>query len=402
MNEIWEYYTTPEIVFGSGSIKRISEKIEKLQAKKIVIITDSTMSEIGLLDKLTNNINKNNIEELIIFDQAVPEPTVGSVMNCVDYITKNINKVDVIITLGGGSCIDLAKSTSLILTHGGIPSDYFGENLVPGPVIPLISIPTTSGTGSEMTSVAVITDTDNNLKVGISDNYLRSEIAILDPELTIGLPSYTTACSGMDALSHAIETYTATSYKNIDLPRGAIFQGALPISDLLSLEAIKLIVNNLKKAVNDGNNLEARSNMMMGSMLAGIAMSNSGTAAAHAAAYPIASLVKSPHGEITGLLLPYVMKFNALFNVEKMANIALLINPISKEKDKKELALLASEYILKLVKDINLPTKLSEIGIKKEDVSIITDTALSIQRIIRNNPRKANLEEFEKVLLSAF
>src|SRR5690625_267372 len=305
----WEYNSTEKIVFGNGSITRLHEILSRFQAKNVFVITDHGIVQAGILKKIEAELKRHNYT-YVVYDEATPEPPISSVIEAYEF-AKTQQKTDVIIGLGGGSSIDLAKVVALLMAHGGHPTDYFGgENLVPGPIAPLIAIPTTAGTGSEVTSIAVVTDTENEIKVGISDNYLRPAVALLDPELTTGLPPYVTACSGIDALAHAIEAFTAKPYMYYGYDEQIIFQGSFPLSDTLSYKAIQLIVESLPVAVQQGDNLEARSNMMLGSLYAGMAFSNSGTALAHAAAYPIGTITKSPHGEITGLLLPYIMYFN--------------------------------------------------------------------------------------------
>jgi alcohol dehydrogenase class IV len=337
-----------------------------------------------------------------VFDRTTPEPPISSVLECYNFSKSEIN-ADIIIGLGGGSSIDLAKVVALLVAHGGQPQDYFGENAIPSPIAPLIAIPTTAGTGSEVTSVAVVTDTDNNVKVGISNNYLRPAVALLDPELTLQLPPYVTACSGIDALVHAIEAYLAKDYKYIQAEGDILFQGSAPISDTLALQAIELISQNLVTAVQQGSNLEARSNMLLGSLLAGLAFSNAGTAAAHALAYPIGGISKSPHGEVTGLLLPYVIAFNARTTLQKMDRLSQALHihysDHNSSADKVEAVV---SIILDILQQIGLPTRLSSIGIKQEQLAGIAEKALQIERLIRNNPRTATIESFIDLLEKAY
>jgi alcohol dehydrogenase class IV len=296
----------------------------------------------------------------------------------------------------------MAKVVALLVAHGGHPLDYYGgENQVPGSIAPLIAIPTTAGTGSEVTSVAVLTDTKNNMKVGISDNHLRATVALLDPELTLNLPAYVTACSGIDALSHAIEAFTAKPSQFIQSDENLLFQGSVPIGDALAIKAIELIAQNLTLAVQQGSNLEARSNMMLGSLLAGMAFSNVGTAVAHALAYPIGGLSKSPHGEVTGLLLPYVMEFNSEVSKEKMIKIAQAFGVQVNTLSAHEAALAASKVVLDLLNQIGLPSRLSDIGIEKQHVSDIVEKALVIDRLIRNNPRVPTHSNLTNLVIKA-
>lgn len=400
MRTDFEFFSTKNIVFGKDSIKKLTKVLERYGAENILIVTDQGIKGAGILRGITELLEGAGLN-IAVFDKTLPEPPVSTAVECYEF-AKNEQDTDVIIGLGGGSSIDLSKVMALLLKYGGHPRDYVGENLVPGPIAPLIAIPTTAGTGSEVTSVAVLNDTENKVKAGISDNNLRPAVALLDPELTIDLPAYITACSGIDALSHAIEAYTAKSFKYIQAEGELLFQGANPISDALALEAIRLIANSLTLAVQQGSHLEARENMLMGSLLAGMAFSNAGTAAAHALAYPIGGLCKSPHGELTGLLLPYVMDYNVGVIPEKLARIAEAFNIDNKDLGTNEAAITAVDDVFNLVKRVGLPTKLSQIGIKEEDLPGIAEKALTIERIIRNNPRVPTRESLIELLETAY
>ncbi|TKH03450.1 iron-containing alcohol dehydrogenase [Peribacillus simplex] len=399
MNKIWDFFSSERIVFGNGSINRLNLVLERLQARNVLLITDPGIMSTGMVEPIISMLKESGVS-VVLYDKAVPEPPIETAIECYQFAQSQI-KTDVIIGLGGGSSIDLAKIVSLLLAHGGSPLEYAGEYKVPGPVIPLVAIPTTAGTGSEVTSVAVLTDVKNNLKVGISDNYLRPTVALLDPELTIGLPPYVTACSGIDALSHAIEAYMAKDYKYLQGEGEVLFQGSFPLSDVLAFEAIRLITESLTIAVQQGANLEARSNMMLGSLLAGMAFSNSGTAAAHALAYPIGGLTKSPHGEVTGLLLPYVMKFNSMVQLEKTKKIANVLHINTNTMNNQEIGIAVSDFFLQLLESIGLPSKLTEIGIAEVDIPEIAEKALTIERLIRINPRVPRKKEFETLLTMA-
>ncbi|GAB7388886.1 iron-containing alcohol dehydrogenase [Bacillaceae bacterium] len=400
VRESWEFYSTQKIVFGNGAVRKLDAVLKRLKAKNVLVITDGGIRKAGILDRVLNVLQEAGYKT-VVYDGAVPEPPVASALECYEFARTQM-ETDAIIGLGGGSSIDLAKVVALLQAYGGHPADYFGENRVPGPIAPLVAIPTTAGTGSEVTSVAVLTDTDNDIKIGISDNFLRPAVALLDPELTLGLPPYVTACSGIDALSHAVEAYTAKEFKYIDAQGDILFQGANPISDTLALRAIELIAQNLLLAVHQGSNLEARANMLLGSLLAGMAFSNAGTAAAHALAYPIGGLVKSPHGELTGLLLPYVMEFNVKVAEEKMVKIAQAFGVDTRRMTDEEAAQAAVQAVFSLLENIGLPTKLSQIGVKKEDLPQIAEKALPIERLIRNNPRVPTKESFLALLNKAY
>ena len=400
MRTTWEFITPQRIVFGNGSLNKLDSILQELDAKNLLLVTDEGIKKAGIAERVEQMAVDKNYN-LVIYDEVEPEPSTNSIIKCYEYV-KNQMDVDAVIALGGGSSIDTAKIVSLLTAYGGHPLDYAGgENKVPGPISPLIAIPTTAGTGSEVTSVAVITDEQNDVKIGISDNYLRATVAVIDPELTLGLPPYITACTGIDALAHAIESYTAKPFTYIQSNEKLVFQGSFPLGDTLAFQAIELIVKSLKLAVQQGSNLDARSNMALGSLLAGLAFSNVGTAAAHALAYPIGALTNSPHGEVTGLLLPYVMKYNTSVETEKMINIASAFGVNVSNMSTKDAANAAHESVLELLDDIGLPTRLSSIGIKESDISVIAEKGLEIDRLIRNNPREPHLEGIKQLLVKA-
>ncbi|RSL34036.1 iron-containing alcohol dehydrogenase [Salibacterium salarium] len=400
MRTDFEFFSTKNVVFGNGSIQKLPQILDRYQAENVLIVTDQGIKGAGILKKITHLLEGSGLN-ISVYDKTLPEPPLSTAVECYNF-AKDQQATDVIIGLGGGSSIDLSKVMALLIKYGGNPQDYVGENLVPGPIAPLIAIPTTAGTGSEVTSVAVLNDTDNKIKAGVSDNNLRPAVALLDPELTVNLPPYVTACSGIDALAHAIEAFTAKDFRYIEAEGELLFQGSNPISDSLALEAIRLITNNLTLVVQQGSNLEARGNMLIGSLLAGMAFSNAGTAAAHALAYPIGGLCESPHGELTGLLLPHVMEYNVGVVPEKLEKISEAFHVDNKDLDTKEAANFAIEEVFNLVEQIGLPTKLSHIGVKEEDLSIIAEKALPIERLIRNNPRVPTKDTILELLKKAY
>ncbi|CAM3873047.1 iron-containing alcohol dehydrogenase family protein [Alkalicoccus chagannorensis] len=398
MRTSWSVNSTEEIRFGAGAVQELPDLCRKFDAENIVIVTDQGIVNAGILEKVEAVMAEFKV---FVYDKALPEPPVESAVECLEAAKSEMHP-DLIIGLGGGSSIDLAKVVALLLEHGGAPEDYYGEHQVPGPVAPLIAIPTTAGTGSEVTSVTVLTDKKKQIKTGISANELRPKAALLDPELTLKLPAYVTACSGIDALSHAVEALTAKESSYIEAEGKLLFQGANPISDALALQAIKHIVPNLALAVHQGSNLEARKEMMLGSLLAGQAFSNAGTAAAHALAYPIGGRTSSPHGELTGLLLPYVVDFNRPAAKGKIAEAERAVNPQSALIDDDEAALLFVERLFELLEDIGLPVTLEEIGLDEAALPDVAEQALNVARLVRNNPRKPDVKSFTALLERAY
>jgi alcohol dehydrogenase class IV len=398
MPTIWKFQSTPTIIFGSGSITQLPGLIKKFKAEKIAIITDQGIVKAGLLEKVSVVLSKEGLTPYV-YDQAMPEPSMESVLTCFSQV--KAYGPDVLIALGGGSCMDLAKMSALLLAHGGHPSDYFGENKVPGEISPIIAIPTTAGTGSEVSAVAVVTDDKTNLKIGISDNYLRPRAAVLDPELTLKLPSYITACTGMDALSQAIEAYFSKDYRFVEAEGELIYQGSNPLSDILAEKAIKLIGENLVTASRQGSNLEARTNMLLGNLYSALAVSNSGTSLSHALAYPIAEKTRRPHGEIIGLLLPYIIRYNASVATEKFAVVAELLGEATPHLSKYEKAQQGADIVFRMLSDLGMPQKLSQIGIERDGLRDIVEKSLPIERLIRINPRTPTVQDVEAMLLQA-
>jgi alcohol dehydrogenase len=301
---------------------------------------------------------------------------------------------DVVVAVGGGSVIDLAKVTALVLTHGGTPADYYTLNSVPGPLLPLIALPTTAGTGSEATPVAVITDPETDMKIGVASSHLIPRHAICDPLLTLGAPPVVTAHSGIDALSHAIEGYMAAEAEAPDaafaLDKPQVGKNGL--SDTLALTAAGHIAANLERAVEDGDDVEARSGMLYGSLLAGIAFGNSGVSTAHALQFAVGAATHTSHGLGTGLLLPYVMEFNRPARPHDLAELARVMRSPGS----------AVEHVHALGQRIGLPASLAEIGIAREDLRGMAEASFKFKRLVDNNPRPLDVDGLEDILDAAW
>src|SRR6201991_482082 len=295
------------VVFGSGQRAAIGMMTAQI-GKRALICADARMGQDAQFKAIVADIEANGVQTKV-YDRTeadLPmEGISGCVTECADF------KPDVVLGVGGGSCMDMAKCVAVLLQHGGSLRDYYGENKIPGPVAPVIAVPTTSGTGSEVTPVAVIADTERGTKVGISSPYLIPRVAVCDPELTVTCPPGLTAVSGADALTHAIESFTS-AHREVtpDLTVKNVFVGKNVLSDVFGLLALKNIFAALRTAVNDGKNIQAREQMMLASLAAGCAFGTAGTAAAHAIQYPVGNETHTPHGMGVALLLPYVMEFN--------------------------------------------------------------------------------------------
>ncbi len=305
MNRITLFRTVPRIVMGPGALSRLADEVKALKAKKVLIVTDQGLIDAGLVKQAQDVLEKADIQ-YAVFGDVEADPRYEIVADCVAMIRGE--NTDLVIGFGGGSPIDIAKVSAVMATNEGPIAEYFGIDLVPRPGLPTLIIPTTAGTGSEVTPIAILSDHTEKLKKGIVSPHLFPAIALLDPELTLGLPSRVTAATGMDALIHAIESY--------------ISKNATSISDMLARQAMQLIAKNIRTAYADGRNLEARGNMLEGSLLAGMAFCTAGVTAVHAFAYPIGAEFHIPHGVANSIMLTPVMEFNKHGSQERFARIA--------------------------------------------------------------------------------
>lgn len=300
--------------------------------------------------------------------------------------------------------MDLAKIVATLLAHGGSPADYVGDDQIRGPILPLICVPTTAGTGSEVSGASVLTDTAKKMKVGILSNYLRPRVAIVDPLLTVSCPPKVTADSGIDALTHAIEAYTAVDNEEFPLPPGekTIYQGRHPMGDLLAERAIQLIGANLRRAYQSGEDLAAREGMALGATLAGLAFSNVGVAVVHALEYPIGGATHCSHGAGNGLLLPFVMRFNLPVRAARFARIAGLLGENVQGLDERAAAERAIAAVERLKTDIGIPERLRDLGATPEQLPVFAEKAFAVKRILRVNPRPVTAQDLEAILRAAY
>lgn len=401
MRTIWTFHTATSFIFGRDAVKQLGEVATRLRAQRALIVTDPVLIRAGVLDKVRQPLVGTGLA-VEVFGDGEPEPSMRAAEQAIALAGKF--QPDVVVGLGGGSNMDLAKITAAVQIHGGRPRDYVGDDRIPGPIAPLICIPTTAGTGSEVSAATVLTDTDNHIKVGILSNYLRPLVALVDPLLTVSCPVKVTADSGIDALTHAIEAYTAVDNETFPLPEGerSVYQGRHPLGDVLAEKAISLIGNNLRRAVADGKDLEARDGMALGASLAGMAFSNVGVAVVHALEYPVGGATHCSHGAGNGLLLPYVMRFNLPARTREFAAIARLLGEDVAGLPEAQAAERAVVAVEKLRADIGVPTRLRDLGVREEQLRSFADKAFGIKRILRVNPRKVSADDLEEILRSAY
>ncbi|MCP4627297.1 MAG: iron-containing alcohol dehydrogenase [bacterium] len=380
MNRITLFRTVPRIVMGPGALSRLADEVKALKAKKVLIVTDQGLIDAGLVKQAQDVLEKADIQ-YAVFGDVEADPRYEIVADCVAMIRGE--NTDLVIGFGGGSPIDIAKVSAVMATNEGPIAEYFGIDLVPRPGLPTLIIPTTAGTGSEVTPIAILSDHTEKLKKGIVSPHLFPAIALLDPELTLGLPSRVTAATGMDALIHAIESY--------------ISKNATSISDMLARQAMQLIAKNIRTAYADGRNLEARGNMLEGSLLAGMAFCTAGVTAVHAFAYPIGAEFHIPHGVANSIMLTPVMEFNKHGSQERFARIAGYLGEDTAGLSTKEAADASVEAMRSLAADLNIPDHLSEFGIKDEDIPQLAEGVMKVTRLLDNNPRELAQKDAEEI-----
>jgi len=371
MNTIFSFTGAGKIVFGNGAFEQLAEQIGTLGGSKPLVVLDKNLSLAGLKEKVSDYFKKVGMT-IAIFDKVEGEPPLELADEGAKMATAK--KCDIVVGIGGGSTMDVAKAVAVIAANKGAAKDYLGLGNVPGPGLPTIMVPTTAGTGSEVTFTSVFIRKDLNKKEGMNSPYLYPDIALLDPELTLSIPSHVTATTGVDALCHAIESYTSIT--------------ASPMSEMVSLEAIDLISSNLRACVHNGADLEARGEMLLGSLYAGLGLANAGVTAVHSLSYPLGGMYGIPHGLANTLLLPAVMNFNLPGALEKFAVIAEVMGVPTESLSLNEAAGMAVGAVEDLIDDCGVYDTLETMGIEEDDFPKLAKAAMTVARPLENNPRK--------------
>lgn len=369
---------------GVGALNRLEDEARLLGASRALVICDPSIVKVGIVDKVTPILEKAGIR-YEIFSEVELEPSIDNVHQAAEVAKEG--GYGVLVGVGGGSSLDVTKGASVLVTNGGSIGDYVGIEKISRPGIPTILIPTTAGTGSEVTLNAIFTFKEEQVKKGVVSRHLRASVAIVDPELTLSCPPRVTAATGMDALVHAIESYTAVK--------------ATPHTDMYALEAVRFIGRHLRKAVALGNDIDARTGMAWGSFLAGVSLANAGVGAVHALAYPLGGKFRISHGVSNSLLLPYVLKFNVIGAVEKFVNVARALGETVEGKSLRDAAMAVVDAVVKLSQDIGIPQRLSEVGVTERDLEALTDGALAQTRLLTNNPRIMTKQDIYRIYREA-
>jgi alcohol dehydrogenase len=387
------------LVFGSGQRFALADYARSL-GQRALIVTDERLGADPGFARLVDTLTEAGLRTRV-FDGTIAELPLACIAKAVE--AGRAVEADLVIGIGGGSCIDAAKVAAVLLTHGGNPPDYYGEFKVPGPVLPLISLPTTSGTGSEVTPVAVVTDPDRVLKVGISSPHIISHTAICDPELTWSCPPGLTAVSGADALTHAIEAFTTMRREPFaGIVHEHVFVGKNALSDHYALLAISLIASSLKQAYDDGADTAARERLMLGATAAGLAFGAAGTAVAHAVQYPIGAMTHTPHGAGVAAMMPYVMEFNRPYCEPELAEIGKAMGLDLADRTLTEQAIGAIDAVDRLFASVGIPRTIAELGVSAGQLPDVAGQAMGIGRLIKNNPRPIELETMTALVEAAF
>ncbi len=381
------FQTVPVLHFGEGCLAELPGQIAALRASRPMIVTDKGIVNAGLIAPVEQTLRAAGLE-VAIFDEVVADPPEAIVLQAIEA-AKSAG-VDIVIGLGGGSSLDTAKVVAALAVDGAQPlADIYGIGLLDRKGLPTILIPTTSGTGSEVTAISILT-TGETTKAGIISPHLVADVALLDPAMTLGLPANVTAATGIDAMVHAVESYTSRNGKN-------------PVSDMLAIEALKLLTAHIETACSDGSNMVAREAMLRGSMLAGQAFANSPVGAIHALAYPLGGIYHIPHGLSNALVMPYVMQYNLEAAAPLYAELADALNiPRGSENSSEARAQQLIDFLEALAVSVKAPRKLRDIGIARDATTELAEAAMLQTRLLDNNPREVTLADAQRIYDAAW
>jgi alcohol dehydrogenase len=372
-----------KLITGNGATECLAQEVERLGMKNPLIVTDEILVKIGVIERIKLILKGFTFG---VYTGVKPEPEFVVVEECTNLFRKGEH--DGLIAVGGGSAIDIAKAVSAFSGYAGNLLELVGTGLVPEKGAPIIAIPTTAGTGSEVTNISILSDKEAQLKKGIVSDYLLPDVAIVAPEMTLTMPQSVTSASGIDALVHAIEAYISVH--------------ASPITDALALGAMKMIAKNLPKAYSNPNHVEAREQMATASLMAGMAFGNAGVGAVHALAYPLGGRYHIAHGVSNALLLPYVMEWNKISCVERFRDIAEALGEKTDGLTDNEAADKAVQAMRRLSAEVNIPSGLRAFKIPEEAIPDMAEDASKNERLLRNNPRLLSKSDIEKIYQSAY
>ena len=385
MNRLLDFRMSGRLILGVGAVEELPGVLRQLGAARPLLVTDAGLTGAGLCDRVASGLASAGFA-CTVFDGVEPDPAIGIVDECLDAAGRG--DCDVIVGLGGGSSLDIAKVTAIVLATVAEVTDYLGVDKIPARGRPTVMVPTTAGTGSEVTPIAVLSDKAEHLKKGIVSGHLYPDVALVDPALAVSLPPKVTAYTGVDALTHAVEAYTN--------------RHAQPFIDTLALTAIRLIGENLRQAVAAGDDIRARYNMALASLYGGMCLGSVNTAAVHALAYPLGGTFDVPHGVANSLLLPYIMEFNRVGNEQKYANIAASLGADIEGLTGRQAAERSVSAVRELCSDVGIVSRMRDLGIPAGAIDEMAEAAMKVTRLLSNNPRDVNSEDARQIYRSAY
>jgi len=382
---VFTFQGAKKIVFGEEAVAKLADEIRALGGKKVLMVFDQALKRVGVAQQVMAPLDAHGIS-YVVYDQVTsePEPTLADEGASV----AREEKCDLVVGVGGGSSLDVAKAVAMLTVNNGKAEDYIGLETVPRQGLPTIMIPTTAGTGSEVTFTAVFTMREKKAKGGINSRFLYPDVALLDPELTVSLPPHITATTGMDALTHAIEAFTSLQSN--------------PMSDMVAREAIALIGANLKRAFDNGDDMQARHGMLLGSLMGGLALAGAGVGACHALAYPLGAFFDIPHGLANAVLLPYVMAYNLESTEAKYAQVASLMRAEAWGRLHESSVKAVVDVVRRLSQEIGIPHRLGDLDIPESAAEDMAEMAMTVARPIANNPREVTKQEAVGIYQAAF
>ncbi len=382
---LFNFQTVRRVVHGVGAIKKLGDEVRSLKGSKVLIVTDKGLAQSPVPGIVEDALVRADVP-VRIFSEVEPDPSPLTVEKSAES-AKGF-QADLIVGVGGGSSLDVAKATALLCKHPGPLEQYFGINLVPSECLPLILIPTTAGTGSEVTSISVLGDSKTNSKKGIVSDELYAKCVLLDPNLTLSLPPHVTAATGLDAFAHAMESF-------VNLV-------ATPLTDALNLQAMKMISSAIRKAYTNGSDIEARTKMLYAATIAGIGFSNTQNGIIHAPALAVPTQYHLPHGLLISALAPMGIMFNAISAPEKYALVAQILGSARPDMNLTEQAKSAADGFRSLLHDLNIKEGLAAYGVDRSDLPGIAERAVAAKRLMDGNPRKGSVKDVLQLLEENF
>jgi alcohol dehydrogenase class IV len=387
------------VLFGPGQRHQLPHIVKDI-ATSLLVTTDARMATTPEFLEIIAAIEAEGIT-VSIYAEAEPDLPRENILTVVERFGDT--RIDAVLGIGGGSCLDLAKVTAIVLAYKAEVRDYYGEFLVPGPGLPVITVPTTGGTGAEVTCIAVVFDKDRGMKVGVASPYLEAYAAVIDPELTLSCPPGLTAATGADALSHLVESFTDRAKNPTpDELKSRLYVGKNVLTDIYARNGLGLLASSLEAVAANPSDLQARSDTMLAAYNAGMAINTAGTAAAHAIQSPIGNLTHTPHGFGVGALLPYVMRFNLPERVEVFAEMGRILGVADGTEPQLEQAHRAIERVEEILAAIGAPLNLRELGLDPKDFEYVADQAMLATRLTANNPRELTKEAIIGILQKGY